>query len=365
MTIDREEFEALMIAAIEIAESSYLDAVASNIEGRPDPRAWRQFELASARSYFLAKLTGISDIHGLSLDASEDAGSPVDERRPKPVPFVRRLIDRLSDTFATRPRPRISMSDFDDDDFISEPFIEALQGFEQRIPMLADQVKDLAREAKAYGLALSDIEQASAVSDLAGRSNAIRKSLGSAFWVSDLDETTIVSIKELIAGSLRGTSTPEQIGSISSFIDAAELSGAQGLTRARLETVYRTNLQTAYNDGQMDALGGEEVKKIFPLVEISEIDDNRSREIHAAMDGYINTRDYFIEHGLVVPNGFNCRGSIIAVTNTRARSLGLLHEDGTIDFEQLNAHNGKRQQLIDSGLYPDEGFALRISPAAA
>ena len=155
--------------------------------------------------------------------------------------------------------------------------------------------------------------------------------------------------------ALRGVLPDESI-SLPDFIDRAWLSGAQDLTAARLETVYRTNMQPASNEGHMATMRAPEVKYVAPLGMIVEIQDPRSRPHHAVMDGYVNTVEVIDQLQLRPPNGFNCRGTVRSVSWTEAETLGLV-KDGEVDWDALSRYNGKRQGFIDRGEYPDPGFS--------
>ena len=90
---------------------------------------------------------------------------------------------------------------------------------------------------------------------------------------------------------------------------------------------------------------------------ITEIEDDRSRPHHAAMDGYISTPGEIDRLHLRPPNGYNCRGSLIKIAWDEANDLGLLDDTGKPDMIALKRHNSPEQEgLIAAGTYPDEGF---------
>jgi SPP1 gp7 family putative phage head morphogenesis protein len=226
--------------------------------------------------------------------------------------------------------------------------------FEERIPKLAENIPGIVKEAKRQASVMALAERLGVVAKLDAQSGAISKALGMHFWVTGVDKKTTISLKNLIADALRGV-TPSDKVSLPDFIDHDWLEKSQDLTAARLETIYRTNLQTAYNEGHMASLRAPEVKHVAPLVMIVEIQDPRSRPHHAAMDGYINTVEVIDRLQIRPPNGFNCRGTVRAISWTEADSLGLM-KDGEIDQASLDRYNGKRQGYIDRGEYPDPGF---------
>lgn len=93
-----------------------------------------------------------------------------------------------------------------------------------------------------------------------------------------------------------------------------------GLPPARLETIIRTNLQTAYSAGHW--IGFEEHKDRRPYLMWSAINDSRVRPAHLAMDGYIAPVDDPIWQVWHPPAGYNCRCSQISLTEKQARDRG-------------------------------------------
>jgi len=326
-----KEFDELLTAAFQQSVPAYIEAVAATIEGSPT-EAWRDFEIVTARAILLSYLVGIAQTF-------EEAEVAADQFEPDKVAYAK--VDwPLEVGF---------------DEFRVEPFEEAIRLFDERIPMLASNVPKLAQIAKAQAVEIAMAEKLGVVAKLDAQTNAISQALGTAFWVSDVDQATTISLKDLISQAVRGVLPDERL-SLPDFIDRAWLAGAQNLTASRLETVYRTNMQSAYNEGHMSTMRAPEVKKVAPLVMIVEIDDDRSRDHHAAMDGYINFVEYIDQLQLRPPNGYNCRGTVRAVSWTEAKRLGLVDND-QVDSEALKRYNGDRQGYIDRGEYPDPGFS--------
>jgi SPP1 gp7 family putative phage head morphogenesis protein len=109
-----------------------------------------------------------------------------------------------------------------------------------------------------------------------------------------------------------------------------------GLPPGRLETIFRTNVQTAYSDGHWRAF--EENKARRPFLMWSAINDSRVRPTHLAMDGYIAPVDDAIWREWHPPAGYNCRCSQISITEAQAIARGY----------------GKQTQ---PNVHPDKGFA--------
>lgn len=96
------------------------------------------------------------------------------------------------------------------------------------------------------------------------------------------------------------------------FRNAVRREEVTGLTDFHLETVFRTNIQNAYQSGQWMAI--EENRDIIAALEYHAILDDRVRPTHAQMHGTVAPVDDPIWSKWTPPNGYNCRCSLIPVT---------------------------------------------------
>jgi SPP1 gp7 family putative phage head morphogenesis protein len=132
-------------------------------------------------------------------------------------------------------------------------------------------------------------------------------------------------------------------------------------TPSRLQTIYRTNMQTAYAAGQWDAI--EQQADLAPFLLYDAVDDFRTRPEHAAWDGTVLpvTDPWWQTH--YPPNGWNCRCSVIQLDADEVAELGLAParkapKDGTYAWD--NPRTGKRQRIpkgIDPGWNVNSGEA--------
>lgn len=96
---------------------------------------------------------------------------------------------------------------------------------------------------------------------------------------------------------------------------------AQLGSASRLETIFRTNLQSSYAAGQWEGIvaGADEM----PYLLYDAVDDYRTRDDHRALNG----RVYPIEHKFWLnyypPNGWNCRCGVIQLTADEVKQYGL------------------------------------------
>jgi SPP1 gp7 family putative phage head morphogenesis protein len=93
-------------------------------------------------------------------------------------------------------------------------------------------------------------------------------------------------------------------------------------TPHRLETIYETNMQSAYMAGRHSAM--KEAARYAPWWEYSAIMDSRTRPQHSALNGRVFRHDDPFWDAWYPPNGFRCRCRVIPRTDVE-------HERG--DFE--------------------------------
>jgi hypothetical protein len=179
-----------------------------------------------------------------------------------------------------------------------------------------------------------------------------------AFWVTGIESTEALSkIQERIAERLSG----ELVEDTSGFVHGVQAEFAEQLSTARLETVMRTNVMTALNEGAM-----EEQKTLgdsVALLRLNEVHDHRTRGApgtnnpgkHWQMDGFVESPNHSIWQKITPPNGYQCRGNVSVIGWASAERLGFARDGGLIQ-SRLDEHNAARWEIINAGEYPDAGF---------
>ena len=330
-----DEFEDILESAIEVAQTSYANAVAAQILGEDDREHWSEFEKVMRRAYILSTLVGESDVYERALRVGsrlsfDDADVANDLR-----------------TFDKKVELTLEVGEFD----------EAVQSFDTRVPRLRSEVERLRREAQSVSSGIAQAEKTQILNSLSKSSVAINQS----FFMTGIDDVAVLSqIKQAVADAIRGDIR------LVDFIDRAELEGARNLTRARLETVYRNNLSSAFNEGRVNALSSAEVQKTIPLVMLVEIRDRRTRGnpaglypdrgMHYQMHGYVETLENMRNKGIIPPNGHNCRGGIRGIPRFEAEQKGWVDKQGNVNLEAIRRHNGDREGILLRGDYPDPGW---------
>lgn len=90
---------------------------------------------------------------------------------------------------------------------------------------------------------------------------------------------------------------------------------------SRLETIFRTNLQSAYAKGQRENI--QDTKDTFPYLMYDAVDDSRTRPEHAAWDGTVLPADHPFWQTHYPPNDYNCRCGVIQLTWDDIAEYGL------------------------------------------
>lgn len=132
---------------------------------------------------------------------------------------------------------------------------------------------------------------------------------------------------------------------------------------ARLETIFRTNLQSAYAAGQWEGI--VEQSGIAPFLMYDAVDDFRTRDSHRAWDGVILPVGSAWWRTHYPPNGYNCRCGTVQLSPDDLETMGLEQSpaapvDGSTSV--LNPRTGRMQQVpngIDPGFDFNSGEVLQ------
>lgn len=100
-----------------------------------------------------------------------------------------------------------------------------------------------------------------------------------------------------------------------------DIGGNQLGSAWRLETIFRTNMQSAYAVGEWQMIRDQE--EVAPFLMYDAVDDFRTRPEHAALDGKVYPVDSVFWKHYHPPNGYNCRCSVIQLSGDELEELGL------------------------------------------
>ncbi|WP_163380437.1 phage minor head protein [Enterobacter hormaechei] len=134
----------------------------------------------------------------------------------------------------------------------------------------------------------------------------------------------------------------------------------------RLETIFRTNIQSAYAAGRYQ----QQMRNVAdrPYWEYNAVMDNRTRPTHAALNGRVFRWDDPIWQTIYPPNGYNCRCWVRALTEVQMKNhpLGVeTSDDRLVTVQQPYGLDGEmrpvkayRDPKTGQLLVPDAGFHL-------
>ena len=97
-----------------------------------------------------------------------------------------------------------------------------------------------------------------------------------------------------------------------------EENGWTGVRAWRVDNIYRTNLQTAYNVGRYKQM--MEVTEDRPYWQYSAVDDSRTRPTHRALHGRVYRYDSPFWDTFYPPNGFRCRCKVKTLSARQVES---------------------------------------------
>lgn len=171
-------------------------------------------------------------------------------------------------------------------------FEEAIRAFRARVPMTKDEWEALEESERQFSFTVAGVAQAELVADAY---EAVERAIE--------DGTDLDTFKEQIGPALE-----ESWG--------GELPG-------RLDTIFRTNIQGAYNAGRYDAATAPAVKKERPYWRFDAIEDSSTTDICSECDGVILAADDPWWRTHYPPLLYNCRSLVTTLTEEQARDEGI------------------------------------------
>lgn len=144
------------------------------------------------------------------------------------------------------------------------------------------------------------------------------------------------------------------------FLERALPSGR--LPPHRLETIFRTNMQSAYNASRYDFF--QENKEARPFLEYVAVRDSRTRDSHRALHGFVARTDDPIWRSISPPSGFNCRCTIRALTPAQVRARGKQVQDSR-GFDRQSVAVGPNAESVSQITFMRDGQRFALDPGFA
>lgn len=106
----------------------------------------------------------------------------------------------------------------------------------------------------------------------------------------------------------------------SEISDVIEKSGWTGPRARRLDVIFRTNMQSAYQAGRWKQM--QRVVKARPYWRYLAVKDSRTRPSHLALDGKVYRADHPFWDTYYPPNGFQCRCTVQTLSERQVEARG-------------------------------------------
>jgi len=129
--------------------------------------------------------------------------------------------------------------------------------------------------------------------------------------------------------------------------------GWVGLQAWRIDTIFRTNIQTAYNVGRYKQM--MLVSDARPFWQYSAVNDSRTRPTHRALHGRVYRFDSPFWDVWYPPNGHRCRCKVKTLSDRQVRDRGLDVMEGN-GLGELIEPIGPNGPMPARPLMPDKGF---------
>src|SRR3954462_2154161 len=204
-------------------------------------------------------------------------------------------------------------------------FDEAIAAIRRRVPMTEDVWSQLEQDELEYAFTVADVAQLDLVVDVY---EAIARAVE--------DGTTLDDFKEAVG-------------------DRLEEAWGEEAEASRVETIFRTNVQGAYNSGRHEA--AQAVKADRPFWRYQAVLDNRTSDTCEACDGTVLDADdpWFQTH--YPPLHPNCRCIAVTLTERQAEREGISSGGPKVDvpdgFGAAPAGGGGTDWDPDPKDYPD------------
>ena len=145
------------------------------------------------------------------------------------------------------------------------------------------------------------------------------------------------------------------------FADLWERKGWTGKAAWRIDNIYRTNIQTAFQAGRFRTM--RRTVKTRPYWQYSAVNDGRTRPTHRGMHGWVARWDDPIWKVWWPPNGYRCRCTMKSLSAAQVKARGLTPRTGLPGLvEPIDPKTGRK--LPARPALPDPGFGINPGEVA-
>jgi SPP1 gp7 family putative phage head morphogenesis protein len=168
-----------------------------------------------------------------------------------------------------------------------DKFSDAVKAFRRRVPVTSDEWEEMTAAEREYAFHVAAVTQARIVQD-------VFDAIDSAILNGDDFRT----FKQAVGPKLEASwGSPNA---------------------ARVETVFRSNVQRAYSEGRQAIMNSEPVKKARPYWRFDAVGDNRTTDICMERDGVVKPQDDPWWKANTPPLHHRCRSQLVPLTKEEA-----------------------------------------------
>lgn len=151
-----------------------------------------------------------------------------------------------------------------------------------------------------------------------------------ATWVTGITlDDVLKRAQAVLFNALKQDKTPGQVKyeldqAVADYLPETDSAGRTVNVPHRIETIARTNVAEAINEGRWALFTDPELEGFVTLVRYSAVLDSRTRETHRAWDGVTLPPDHpawFGPRDSRPPNGFNCRCLLVPISASDADAM--------------------------------------------
>lgn len=173
------------------------------------------------------------------------------------------------------------------------PFEEALAYWRTKVVLPPEEFRRLADEAKALAFSVAGVAALDVLHDLW---RLLDRAIEEGLTVGEFQEKA----REVF-----------------------QAKGWEGPAPYRLDNIFRTNIQTAFNVGRYKQMTDPDVLEARPYWMYDAVNDSRTRPTHLALDGTVRRADDPFWDTWYPPNGYRCRCAVRNLSERDLRRRGL------------------------------------------
>jgi len=268
----------------------WADAIASSVEGAETPTAIYDAMNRAAEGIDLSPFARAVErrlVQGIMLGALDSLWERENDEELKAEAFSRVFAERV----LMRGRPVPCMFADPARAFADQPFDKAVRAFRSREVLPKDLFEQLSAAAKRRSFTIARL----ANQELLTAAHA------------ELTRQIELGRDSLISGA--GPDLRDFRAFVSKRLESA---GWTPANPSHVETIFRTNVMSAYGVGRRKEMTQPDVLRTRPIWQWRSVRDDRSRESHTRPNGVAMPADDAVWNRVFAPAGFNCRCRIVS-----------------------------------------------------